>query len=420
MSITQSELGARLRKAREAVGLTQEGVGERIGVSRSAVVQLESGNRAVSSMELDRLAGLYGREMRDFFAADFGPENPLAGLFRLNEDIADNPGAMQALRQCVSVGRELTNLERLVGIVRDQSSVVRYQLAAPRSRYDAIRQGASIAEQERRRLGIGDSPVPDVTELLEIQGVRTAVVDLPEDVSGLTLLDPEAGPFVAVNRGEHLLRRNFSFAHEYAHVLLDCDGHSTISRSSDRAELHEVRANSFAASLLLPEGGVRDILETLGKNAQTRLLAETPIDDERAEGIEARGGTTPPKIQMHDVVLLAHNFGVSRQVVLYRLRNLRFLSDRELNDLLKQEEAGHGRQLEKLLELPEPDHRRERNRFQHRFLSLALEAYRRESISKSKLEELFSQILEKPRTQLALDQFGVVTDEPPTSVSLPQ
>lgn len=418
MSVTQAELGARLRQAREAVGLTQEAVAGQMELSRSAIAQLEAGNRVVSSMELDRMASLYGRDMRDFFAADFGPENPLAGLFRRNEDIADDPRAMQALRQCVTLGRELTNLERLVGLARDPSSVVRYRLPAPRSRYDAIRQGSSIADQERRRLGIGESPVPDVTELLEIQGVRTATVALPEDVSGLTLVDPEAGPFVAVNRGEHLFRRNFSFAHEYAHVLLDCDAHGTISRGSDRTELHEVRANSFAASLLLPEGGVREVLATLGKNAQTRLLAETPLDGERAEGLEARGSATPPKIQMHDVVLLARSFGVSRQVVLYRLRNLRFLSEHELNDLLKLEEAGHGRQLEKLLELPEPDHVRERNRFQHRFLSLALEAYRRESISKSKLEELFSQILGKPRTQLALDQFGVVTDDPPTSVSL--
>jgi Zn-dependent peptidase ImmA (M78 family) len=369
-------------------------------------------------MELDRMARLYGRDMRDFFAAEFGPENALAGLFRRNEDIADDPQAMEALRRCISLGRELTNLERLIGLAREPSSAVRYRAAAPRSRYDAIRQGASIADQERRRLGIGECALPDVTELLELQGVRTALVTLPADVSGLTLVDPEAGPFVAVNREEHIFRRNFSFAHEYAHVLMDCNAHGIISRGSDRAELLEVRANSFAASLLLPEGGVRELLATLGKNAQTRLLVETPLNDERAEGIEARGAGTPPNIQMHDVVMLARSFGVSRQVVLYRLRNLRILSERELSELLKLEEAGHGRQLEKLMDLPEPDHQRERNRFQYRFLSLGLEAYRREVISRSKLEELFSQILEKPRAELALDQFGVVLDDPPTPASL--
>lgn len=419
MAISQAELGARLKQAREAAGLTQEEVSRELGISRPAVALMESGSRGVSSMELDRLAFLYGRDIGNFFATEFGAENALAGLFRTNRDIADDPESVNALRRCMSVGRDLTNLERLVGIDRDASATVRYNLPAPRSKFDAIRQGGLIAQQERRRLGIGKSPVTEVTELLEKHGVRTAVVDLPEDISGLTVLDSEAGPFVAVNRREHLLRRNFSFAHEYAHVLLDADSAGQISRASERASLLEVRANSFAANLLMPEAGVREILEALGKGSEGRILVETPIDDERAVGIEARSAGAAPKIQMHDVVLLANCFGVSRQVAIYRLRNLRVISDRELQELLEQEQSGQGRQLEKLLDLPEPDHARERNRFRHRFLSLGLEAYRRESISLAKLEELFATLLEKPREQISLAEYGIVTEDDLTPVHAP-
>jgi Zn-dependent peptidase ImmA (M78 family)/transcriptional regulator with XRE-family HTH domain len=420
MTISQAELGARLKLAREAAGLTQEKVGRELDIPRTAVALIEGGSRSVSSLELDRLAFLYGRDMRGFFAREFGTENALAGLFRSNRDIAEDPESVRALRHCMSVGRELTNLERLVGIDRDPSSAVRYNLPPPRSKFDAIRQGTSVADQERRRLGIGDAPVIGVMELLEKHGVRTAVVDLPEDISGLTVVDLEAGPFVAANRSDHLLRRNFSLAHEYAHVLLDCDSTGRISRGSERADFIEVRANSFAANLLLPEAGVREVLEALGKNADGPLLAETPIDDERAIGIEARGTGTAAKIQMHDVVLLAHHFGVSRQVVLYRLKNIRVISDRELQQLLKLEQVGKGRQLEKLLELPEPEHAKERNRFRHRFLSLALEAYRREAISHGKLEELFSILLEKPREEIALAEYGVVAEEASTPVEIPR
>jgi Zn-dependent peptidase ImmA (M78 family)/transcriptional regulator with XRE-family HTH domain len=417
MSISQAELGARLRQARESAGLTQDQVGRELGISRSAVTLIENGTRAVSSLELDRLAFLFGRDIRDFFAAEFGAENALAGLFRRNRDIADDPKSMTALRHCMAVGRELTNLERLVGIDRDPASAVRYNLSAPRSKFDAIRQGTAIAEQERRRLGIGDAPVADVTELLEKHGVRTAVVDLPEDISGLTVFDAEAGPFVASNRGDHLLRRNFSFAHEYAHVLLDCDSSGRISRDSERTDLIEVRANSFAAGLLMPEDGVREVLEALGKSTQGRFLAETPVDDDRAIGIEARGASAVSKIQMHHVVLLGSHFGVSRQVVLYRLRNLKLISDRELQELLSEERAGHGRQLEQLLDLPEADHAKERNRFRHRFLSLALEAYGRAAISRGKLEELFATLLEKKREEVHLADF--VANGPPTPVEIP-
>jgi Zn-dependent peptidase ImmA (M78 family)/transcriptional regulator with XRE-family HTH domain len=417
MTTSQAELGARLRDAREFSGLTQDQVARELGISRPAVTLIENGTRAVSSLELDRFAFLYGRDIRAFFAAEFGAENALAGLFRRNRDIADDPKSMSALRQCMAVGRELTNLERLVGIDRDPASAVRYNLSVPRSKFDAIRQGIAIAEQERRRLGVGYAAVTDVTELLEKHGVRTAVVDLPEDISGLTVFDVEAGPFVAANRSDHFLRRNFSFAHEYAHVLLDCDSPGRISRDSERTDLIEVRANSFAANVLMPEAGVREVLEALGKSTQGRLLAETPVHDDRVVGIEARGTATASKIRMHDVVLLAHHFGVSRQVVVYRLRNLKLMSDRELQQLLSEEQAGHGRQLEQLLDLPEPDHAKERNRFRHRFLSLALEAYQRAAISRGKLEELFAMLLEKKRGEVSLADY--VDNEPPTPVEIP-
>jgi len=45
-----------------------------------------------------------------------------------------------------------------------------------------------------------------------------------------------------------------------------------------------------------------------------------------------------------------------------------------------------------LLGLPEPDDSIVRNEFHHRFLGLALEAYRREEISRGKLKELATMV----------------------------
>jgi len=87
-------------------------------------------------------------------------------------------------------------------------------------------------------------------------------------------------------------------------------------------------------------------------------------------------------------VLLAHHFGVSRTAALYRLRNLHLLSQAELAVLLAEEEAGHGKRISGLLGLPEPDHAAGRGEFRSRLLGLALEAYRREKITRGKLREL--------------------------------
>ena len=91
---------------------------------------------------------------------------------------------------------------------------------------------------------------------------------------------------------------------------------------------------------------------------------------------------------MYEVADLAHHFGVSRLAALYRLRNLRLITDAQLEDLKHQEEAGKGRQVAMLLDLPDVDHESARNEFRHRFLGLVLEALRRGEISRAKLAEL--------------------------------
>ena len=52
---------AKLVAAREAAGLTQRDVGERLGMSYTFVTKSESGDRRVDVMELIRLADLYGK-----------------------------------------------------------------------------------------------------------------------------------------------------------------------------------------------------------------------------------------------------------------------------------------------------------------------------------------------------------------------
>ena len=58
-TVEAEELGRRLRVAREARGLSQEAVAEALGLPRTAITQMEAGNRSVSTLELAKLAGLY-------------------------------------------------------------------------------------------------------------------------------------------------------------------------------------------------------------------------------------------------------------------------------------------------------------------------------------------------------------------------
>src|SRR5262249_2044688 len=274
MSITQQELGHRIRRAREACRMTQEDAAMHLGVSRPTFVQIEAGNRSVSGLELDKLAYLFGREIREFVADEFQEQDALAALFRAQGDVAGGPAVLGKLRECMAMGRELTNLERLVGIDRDLVAVAAYPMPSPGSRWEAIQHGQRLAEEERRRLGLGAAPLPALGELFESQGVRTGLIDLPEDISGLTLSDREVGLFVVANRVHHHLPPPFSLAHEYAHVVVDRARFAMISRASERDDLLEVRANAFAASFLLPDDAVHQFIASLGKGRPSRLHAE--------------------------------------------------------------------------------------------------------------------------------------------------
>jgi len=54
------EVGARIRAGRERVGLTQAGLAERVGVTRSAVAQWETGRAGQVGGHLEKIAAALG------------------------------------------------------------------------------------------------------------------------------------------------------------------------------------------------------------------------------------------------------------------------------------------------------------------------------------------------------------------------
>ncbi len=412
MPVDQSELGRRIRQAREACSMTQEEVAERLGVSRPTVAQIELGNRAVSSLELDKLAYLFARDIREFLADEFAENEIVRALFRSHRE-ASEEGFNEALRECIALGKELTRLEELLGMDRTFSGVAAYPLPAPKSKWEAIQSGAQVAREERRRLGLGAAPVGDLVHMLEGQGIRTGTATLPDEVSGLMISDSRIGLFVVNNRNHSHApqRQRFSWCHEYAHVLLDRHAVGLISRTTDRSNLVEVRANSFAANFLMPEEGVAQFLAALGKGAPSRVYAEV-FDEAGVLAVDSRTEPGTQEIQLYDVVQLAHYFGVSVQSALYRLRNLRLITQSELEQLKAQDEQGDSKEIARLLGLPEADSAEHGAEFTRRFLGLALEALRREEISKGKFLGLARMVqVDEAGARSLLERSGLDEDE---------
>ena len=388
------DLSRRLRDARVARGLSQQAVAEVVGVPRSAITQIEAGKRSVSTLELARLASCYRRPVTSFLAADEEHEDILVALHRVAPGLEADPGVRHQVDRCVNLCREGVSLESLLGWDR-RSGPPRRDLRVPRSTGEAITQAGRIADEERLRLNIGHTPVADMAELIATQGIWASAVDLPDHMSGLFLRHPSIGMAILVNASHAPVRKRFSFAHEYAHALFDRDRNMRVSSTDNSADQVEKRANAFAAAFLMPRGGVYEVLQRLGK--RSRGSPQQLIYDAASDGSIESEMRSPPRTQRvtcKDVVIVARRFGVSYRASVYRLRSLRYVSQAECANLLEREELG--RDYLRVLGVREEQNQAvgaEDSRTRYRELgteiaTLAVEAYRREEISRGRLLEL--------------------------------
>jgi len=406
MSIDPSTLAARLKEARAAAGLTQEQVADTLGIPRTAVVQIESGNRAVSTLELDKLAKLYSRPIASFFepAPAASEEDVLATLFRAAESVHDHPEWRTDIARYIAIFREGVTLERSL----ERSPHVgppTYQMARPQRVMEAVEQGAFVAEQERRRLGLGHNPIPDISDLINGQGIWASGAILPDQMSGLFVRHASIGLCVLVNYDHARSRKRFSYAHEYAHAILDREQTATVSLEQNRSDLSEVRANAFAAAFLIPRTGVWGFLNGRAKAGPS--VVEQSVYDPTAEqdGAEVRGqrraSPHSQDLTYEDVAALAHQYGVSYQASLFRLKSLAIIKAAEFDELREKESFGKSylELLHSFGNSEQPQQRKPDREIVSQVLHLALEAYRREGISKGKLRDL-SSLLDVPAQTL--------------------
>ena len=400
MTITQAVLARRLKEAREGSRITQDQAAEALGLQRTAIVHIEAGNRSVSTIELAQLAKLYHRDISTFFAEDpvSSEEGALVALYRVDHDFRDNPEVKANVTRCIEICREGAQLEAILDLSRP-SGPPAHTLVPPRSSAEAIRQGDLVAIEERKRISMGDTPIPDMADLISAQGVWVSGATLPDQMSGLFVHHAELGQVILVNFGHRRSRKRFSYAHEYGHCLMDRNQPISITTNGNQNTLNEVRANAFAATFLMPEGGVMAFFRAIGKGVPSRqtMHVYTPIVEESQDTMveaQRRPVSGSQVITYQDVAQLAHHFGVSYKAAVYRLKNLSISSQAEMEALLGCEQ--HANNYRKLLRLSDETEGEMQDMPDRELVSqvayLAVEAFRREEISRGRLLEISTKL----------------------------
>ena len=254
-TVDPRDLGARLREARKAAGLTQEAAATHLGAARTTIVAIEKGERRAKPNEMIQLAVLYRRSVNELLRPG-APVQPFA--VQLRATIMNDDAVARAIEEPTWLFQRLCEdyyeLERLC----NAQMAMNYPAERPAGGAPPEIVGEDIAQRERLRLGLGDGPIPNLRLLLEQDvGLRVFYPELPRDVAAMFSYDPHLGGCIAINANQPYERRRLSLAHEYGHFL----------SSRYRAEVmllgryrrlpdHERLANTFAICFLLPADGV--------------------------------------------------------------------------------------------------------------------------------------------------------------------
>lgn len=387
MEITKKELGRRLRAARKNVRLTQERAASALTLPRVAITQIEAGNRPVSSIELFQLARLYRRDVSELLSESPLQEDPFTSLHF--EEWQDQPELYSEIESVLSLLREAVNLESYLG---DSLSALppTYRFSDPLSVQKAVEQGKELAILERKRLDVGSAPLLDIAGLISAQDIWTASVSLPDFISGFCLKIKQENLAILVNQSLRAARMRAAYAHEYAHALLDRDRRLTPTCAKNASDLFEKRANAFATEFLLPENGVIESLERIKKYGISRADAWLyDVANDRTVLQEKRSDSGMSPVNVQDVALLAHEYRVTYEMVVYQLPAVGAVKKRELQSLLEKQKEGQ--KLAANLHLFDPEELPEENGLlclQRRLALLAIEAYRREKITSGRFREI--------------------------------
>jgi len=394
----QKDLGKKLKELQEKSGLTQEEVEKALNLPPKAFTHIKGGARKVSTLELAKFSELFHVPISDFFSNEIQGEDLLVALCRLAPGLESDSKIHDQVAKCIQICREGVFLKEVLGLSHQQTSRF-YACPLPKNIQEAQHQGEEVAREERRSLELGDIPIYDIGQVLVSQGIWTAQTELPNEMSGLFLHHASLGMAIIINATHMHTRQRFSYAHEYAHALLDASRTVTISNANNARDLIEIRANAFASAFLMPEQGIANLLRSIGKGDESRV--DLAVYDAFAEcAVEAhyRQTATSQKISPASIAWIAHRFGVSYQAAVYRLQNLRYFKAKERDQLLK--EASRGKAYLRILRLTKNNEVLDQNQeLKAQVIHLAIEAFQREEISRGRLLDL-SNLLELPGKEL--------------------
>lgn len=146
----------------------------------------------------------------------------------------------------------------------------------------------------RNEWNLGDIPIPNISEMLELKGIKVIQIDDVDSVDGLATFTFTGIPIVVVNKKDKSIERvRFTIIHELAHLLLN------LSVLAGNQKLEEEWCHFFTTCFLIPSHMLRQMI-----------------------GEGKRG-----YIYINELIKIKEYYGISIRAIVHRLRSLEVISE---------------------------------------------------------------------------------------------
>lgn len=173
-----------------------------------------------------------------------------------------------------------------------------------------IDQAQFLADMFRANNGLSVAEPINLKSLLRKLNILTMYKPLSNTFYGLTLKSPSGAQFILINSNNTIGRQHFTIAHELYHLNYDGQTLShTCNEEKEKPSVEERNADLFASALLMPKQGIFEMLTV--------------------EDVVVKKNITLAK-----VIKLEQYFSVSRQALLYRLKQLNLITESQLKVFL--------------------------------------------------------------------------------------
>lgn len=285
-------LAARIRAARENLGMKAHELAELAGLDATALSKIENGHRGVKSAELARIAAALGM-------------SPL-GLLDGDSLLASLPIAARDAGPTMAQG---SAYQRILALAELHTVLADAGHPGPELAIDCgdvsglgwLQAANHLAEWARDKLlfdeCIGEDRFAYLVAAIERVLRCDVLVEAYHDdgLSGAAVGDPRF-PLIFVNARYPSSRCLFTLAHELGHLLAGHGEAITFDRDLRATTEPERIANAFAAAFLMPEAAIR------------ATIAEHPRSSPAA------------------LIKMVNDFGVSFESLIFRLHNLQIIN----------------------------------------------------------------------------------------------